>query len=75
MLNLNTLSEQEIQALAQVSLVAQGKVLQILADTADDIRRQLVRADDMVLIHRLQGRAEMLDALIAAVKDAVNLRS
>jgi len=75
MINLNDLDEKEIYALAQVTLIANGKVLEVLEKLADNLKTQLVRADDMVRIHRLQGRVEQLEALGTAIRKAVKLQA
>lgn len=36
----------------------------------DETKASLVRADDMAVIHRLQGRAQVLEDFLEAVKDA-----
>lgn len=73
MINLNELSDQDIAALAQVALIGNRKVLDLLERFAATAYRQLGKADDTVRIHRLQGRVEAIEALGAAIKQAAKL--
>lgn len=74
MINLNDLSAQEISALARVKQLGNAKFIEVLEKIANSQKTQLVRADDMVRIHRLQGRVEMLEALVAAVNRAADIQ-
>jgi hypothetical protein len=74
MIDLNNLSAQDVQALAQAKRLGNGKFVAVMERIADDTKTQLVHADDMVRIHRLQGRVEMLEALVAAFDQAAELQ-
>lgn len=73
MINDNELSDQERAALAQVAQIGDRRVLALLEKFTANAYRQLGKADDMVRIHRLQGRIEALDVLCAAIKRAAKL--
>lgn len=74
MININELTDQERAALAQVSLIGNKRVMDLLKKFAATQMTAMVRADDMVRIHRLQGRVEALEALGAAIEQAAKMQ-
>jgi hypothetical protein len=69
MIDLNSLDRQHIFAL--LSIKEQGsKLPALLQAEAEEARRKLVRATDMVEIHRLQGRVEAFEDLLTAVEES-----
>jgi len=74
MIDLNTFDTQEIRVLAQAGSLGNGKFKQVIKKVAEEAKDRLVVADDMVRVHRLQGRVEVLDALVEAIEEASKLQ-
>lgn len=70
MIDLNTVGAQTVQALTNLREPGTAKVVELFSSELEETQRKLVRASDTVLIHRLQGRAELLEELLSAVEDA-----
>jgi hypothetical protein len=70
MINTNTLSVQEKQALNRLQDPSTGKVLELLQRELDGAKQKLVYASDTGIIHRLQGRAEAFEDLLTVVKES-----
>lgn len=73
MLNANDLTPQAIRALSQVPQINDGQVITALEDALSSVRQKLVYAGDMVLIHRLQGKAQAIEELLQAIKDSTEV--
>ena len=73
MINLNTVEKSVARAIASLREPHNQKYLEFIQSQVDETKAKLVKADDMVLIHRLQGRAEAFDDLLQAVDDAVRV--
>jgi len=69
MINVRELSNQELQALDRMRL-DNAVVLKLIAAHFEAAKQKLVREGDMVLIHRLQGRAEAYEDLLRAVDES-----
>jgi len=65
----NKVDRQHIQALAECKL-RQDKLIQLFQSSLDETKSQLVKADDVVRIHRLQGQASVLEDFLEAVEKA-----
>jgi hypothetical protein len=70
MININTLSVQEKQALTRLKGPETDKVLELLQKELDGAKQKLVYASEMGLIHRLQGRAEAFEDLLKVVEES-----
>lgn len=70
MIDLNAESRQTVQALSSLREPGVDKVLEFYASQLRETQAKLVKAGDMVMIHRLQGRAELLEDLLRAVDEA-----
>lgn len=70
MLSINQFDEQELRALAQLK---HSKLISLFEKLSSDCKASLVQADEMVRVHRLQGRAQAFEDLIKAVDDAVKI--
>jgi len=73
MINLNTVDNQAIRALIRLREPGNEALLKLIESQVAETKQKLVKADDMVVIHRLQGRAEAFEDLIKAVEDARKL--
>jgi len=73
MINLNTAEQSVVRAIASLREPHNQKYLEFIQSQVDETKAKLVKADDMVLIHRLQGRAEAFEDLLKAVEDAVRV--
>jgi hypothetical protein len=63
-----TTDRQHVQALLTCKQV--GGLEALFQKLLDETKTSLVSADDMVRVHRLQGRAEVLKDFLEAMKDA-----
>jgi hypothetical protein len=70
MINLNSVSRQALQALNRLREPGNEALLQFLESQLAEAKQKLVYADDMGLIHRLQGRAEAYEDLLKAVEES-----
>lgn len=59
---------QQIQALMRCKLPENEMLLKLFALALEETKSALIRADDPVRIHRLQGRAEALSDFLEAVE-------
>lgn len=73
MINLNELTHQEIQSLARLKQIGGDSVIKVLEKFVAAEKDSLVAADEMAIIHRLQGRVQAYRNLIEAVDEAVKL--
>jgi len=70
MINVNKLSSSEITALNRLREPGIDKILKVLQDELESTKQKLVYANEMDIIHRLQGRAEALEDLLKAVEES-----
>ena len=70
MINVNKLSSSEITALNRLREPGIDKILEVLQDELESTKQKLVYANEMDIIHRLQGRAEALEDLLKAVEES-----
>jgi hypothetical protein len=70
MINVNMADVQAIKALLRLREPGNEALLKLIELQISEAKQKLVRADDMVLIHRLQGRAEAFEDLLKAIEDA-----
>ena len=70
MININELSEQHVMALARLGDPQMVQVIEMLRHVNDETKASLVKAGDMVSVHRLQGRAEAYENLLRSIEDA-----
>lgn len=63
----NKVDRQHIQAIANCKL-RDDKLIELFQQCLDDVKSQLIRADDMVRLHRLQGQASVLEDFLEAVE-------
>jgi arginine repressor len=59
---------QHVQALITSKQV--GHLERLFQNVLSEVKTSLVRADDMALIHRLQGRAQVLEDFLEALEQA-----
>ena len=70
MINVNKLDSLEISALNRLREPGIDKVLTILQGELEDTKQKLVYANEMGIIHRLQGRAEAFEDLLKAIEES-----
>ena len=70
MINVNQLDGQEVAGLARLKALPNQKLVEVIRNEIDKAKSKLTKADDMVLIHRLQGRVEAYEDLLKASEDA-----
>ena len=70
MINVNKLDSSEISALNRLREPGINKVIMILQGELEATKQKLVYANEMDIIHRLQGRAEALEDLLKAVEES-----
>jgi hypothetical protein len=70
MINVNKLDSSEILALNRLREPGIDKVLTILQGELEDTKQKLVYANEMDIIHRLQGRAEAFEDLLKAIEES-----
>jgi hypothetical protein len=59
---------QHMQALVRCKLGENGALLDLFRKKLEETKNSLVVADDLVKLHRLQGRAEVLTDFLEAVE-------
>jgi len=64
-----------VKALARLREPGYEKLVEIFQLQLDEVKAQLVTADETARIHRLQGRAQAFDDLLQAVQDAVKVEA
>lgn len=64
---------QQIQALMRCKLPESEALLKLFQHVLEETKTALIRADDPVRIHRLQGRAEVLADFIEAVEKSSDI--
>jgi hypothetical protein len=70
MINVNKLDSLEISALNRLREPGINKVITILQGELEETKQKLVYANEMGLIHRLQGRAEAFEDLVKAIEES-----
>lgn len=70
MIYVNKLETQAIRALKGLKEPGNEALLALLKDEHEGAKQKLVHANEMGLIHRLQGRAEAFEDLLKAIEDS-----
>jgi hypothetical protein len=70
MIDLNSADPQAIQAVNRLKEPAGAAFLKLIEAELESAKQKLVRAPDMVSIHRLQGRAEAFEDILKAVEES-----
>lgn len=70
MIDLNSVSQNNLRFLRSIKETGPDGGQKFLAELVDEAKRKLVTASDMVLIHRLQGRAEAYEDLLRAIDES-----
>tara|TARA_R110000751_G_scaffold236002_2_gene337337 strand:- start:314 stop:547 length:234 start_codon:yes stop_codon:yes gene_type:complete len=70
MINVNKLDSLEISALNRLREPGINKVITILQGELEETKQKLVYANEMGIIHRLQGRAEAFEDLLKAIEES-----
>jgi hypothetical protein len=70
MIDLNSIDRQQVRALMRLREDANDMLIGLFGDEVEKALQKLVKADDMVTIHRLQGRVEAFEDLLRAVEES-----
>jgi hypothetical protein len=70
MIDLNNADMQAVVALARLREPGNEALLRLMALELEEAKHKLIRAGDMVMIHRLQGRAEAFEDLLKAIEES-----
>ena len=70
MIDLNLCDQQQINALLRIKEPGNSALIALLEGQIEKAVSRLTQADDMVTIHRLQGRCEAFKDLLKAIEDA-----
>jgi hypothetical protein len=73
MIDLNLCDPQQVKALLRIKETGQDALLAFFKTEADVAKARLVKATDMVTIHRLQGRAEAFEDLLTSIEEAAKV--
>lgn len=72
MISLHNADKHVLQSLAKLREPSMSGVLKLVSGLMEEAKVALVATDDMVRVHRLQGRAQAFDDLLKAVDDAAS---
>ena len=70
MIDLNLCDQQQINALLRIKETGNNALIALLEEQTEKAVSRLIQADDMVTIHRLQGRCEAFKDLLKAIEDS-----
>ena len=70
MIDLNSADIQAVKALLRLKEPGNDALLRLIEVELESAKQKLVKAVDMVQIHRLQGRAEAFEDLLKAVEES-----
>ena len=73
MIDLNSIDKQQVRALLRLREVGDNKFETFLREEMERGTQKLVKADDMVTIHRLQGRVEAFEDLLRAIEESAKV--
>ena len=75
MIPINELTPDQVRSLARIKQVGGDRIFEVMNFLIAEGKQSLVRADEMARIHRLQGRVEAFQDLLAAIEDAAEIDS
>ena len=75
MIDLNNAEIQAVKALLRLKEPGNEALLRLIEAELETAKQKLVKAVDMVQVHRLQGRAEAFDDLLKAVEESPRLNT
>jgi hypothetical protein len=70
MIDLNLCTQQQINGLLRIKETGDTALKALLEEQIEKAVSRLIQADDMVTIHRLQGRCEAFKDLLKAIDDS-----
>lgn len=73
MIDLNNAEIQAVKALLRLREPGNEALLGLIEAEVETAKQKLVKAVDMVQVHRLQGRAEAFEDLLKAVEESPRL--
>ncbi len=75
MIDLNSADIQAVKALLRLREPGNEALLRLIEAELETAKQKLVKAIDMVQVHRLQGRAEAFEDLLKAVEESPKLNT
>ena len=75
MIDLNNAEIQAIKALLRLREPGNEALLKLIEAEQEAAKQKLVKAIDMVQVHRLQGRAEAFEDLLKAIEESPRLNT
>lgn len=75
MIDLNSADIQAIKGLLRLREPGNEALLRLIEAELETAKQKLVKAIDMVQVHRLQGRAEAFEDLLKAVEESPKLNT
>jgi len=73
MIDLNSIDKQQVRALLRLKELGSEKLIEFFRDEIDRGTQKLVKATDMVEIHRMQGRVEAFEDLLRAIEESAKV--
>jgi len=70
MIDLNLCDQQQINALLKIKETGNTALIALLEGQIEKAVSRLLQADDMAMIHRLQGRCEAFKDLLTAIEES-----
>lgn len=70
MIDLNSIDKQQVRALLRLKELGSDKLTEFFRAEIDRGLQKLVKATDMVEIHRMQGRVEAFEDLLRAIEES-----
>jgi len=70
MIDLNSIDAQHVKALLRLKEQGSDKLFEFFRSEIDRGTQKLVKATDMVEIHRMQGRVEAYEDLLRAIEES-----
>ena len=70
MIDLNLCNQQQINGLLRIKETSDTALKALLEEQIEKAVSRLIQADDMVTIHRLQGRCEAFNDLLTAIEES-----
>ena len=70
MIDLNLCDQQQVNSLLKIKETGNNAFIALLEGQIEKAVSRLIQADDMAVVHRLQGRCEAFKDLLKAIEDS-----
>ena len=70
MIDLNLCDQQQVNSLLKIKETGNNAFIALLEGQIEKAVSRLLQADDMAVVHRLQGRCEAFKDLLKAIEDS-----